>query len=343
MAKLSAAFTVAAAAPLFDVLDPDERDQVAGVIQGVADFNEPTLRYCTEMVSTLYRQSNALGPHLAMPGTLGYREIARNLAKAAPPEFRQQALSVYAELTRLVGWMHFNLGDYRSAQHYYEDARSAAHDAQDFELVMFALCSMSLLAIWDGRAPTGIDHAIAAQSWASRTGDPRVQGCAADFAARTFAADRQTFFCYQALDDAQAAAASMESGTSGPRWESLYWDESVVWRTMSGCALQLGEPDRVLDTASRYLTVADPTDVHNCSFTQLDQAGAFVQKKEIAEAGRVTGEVAARTAAYTSARIDQRLTELRAALSPWQGSKPVRELDDVLATYHRSPSRSHSL
>lgn len=55
------------------------------------------------------------------------------------------------------------------------------------------------------------------------------------------------------------------------------------------------------------------------------------------------GEVVARTATYTLARIDQRVTELRSALSPWQGSKPVRELDEVLATYRRSPTRSYSL
>lgn len=41
MSKLSAAFTVAAAAPLSDVLNPDERDQVTRVVHGAADFNEP--------------------------------------------------------------------------------------------------------------------------------------------------------------------------------------------------------------------------------------------------------------------------------------------------------------
>ncbi|MCA1604843.1 MAG: hypothetical protein LC775_05075, partial [Acidobacteria bacterium] len=211
MSKLSAAFTVAAAAPLFDVLDPDEQTQVARVVQGVADFNEPTLRYCTEMVSTLCRQSNALGPQLALQSALGHREVAHRLAKAAPPEFQKKSLSVYAELTRLIGWMRFNLGDYRGAQHYYEDARGAAHEAQDFELVTFALGAMSQLAAWEGRTATGIDHAIAAQSWAARTGDPRAQADAADRAAGAFAADRQANACRKALDAAQTAAVRIGS------------------------------------------------------------------------------------------------------------------------------------
>ncbi|MGH4013435.1 MAG: hypothetical protein ACRDSL_05770 [Pseudonocardiaceae bacterium] len=343
MSKLSAAFTVAAAAPLFDVLDPDEHVQVARVVQGASDFHESALRYCTGMVKTLSRQSSVLGPSLTLQSTLGHRALARRLAKSAPPEFRQLAISVYAELTRMVGWMRFNLGDYRGAQHYYEDARSAAHDAQNVELVTFALGSMSQLATWEGRAPTGIDHAIAAQSWASRTGDPRVEADAADRAARAFAADRQADACRKALDTAQAAAARIGSEPGDPRWAYFYQDESRIWGAMSDCALLLGEPDRALDTASKSLVVADPANVHNYAFCMLFQAGAFVQKTEIAEATRVMGEVVALTATYTSARIDQRITELRAALSPWQRSKPVRELDEVLTAYRRSPSRSGSV
>lgn len=343
MSKLSAAFTVAAAAPLFDVLDPDEHDQVARVVSGAADFNEPTLRYCTDMVEALGRQSNALGPALALRSTLGHRDLARRLAKAAPAEFRQPALSVYAELTYLAGWMRFNLGDYRGAQHYYEDARSAAHDAQNVELIIFTLCYLSQLATWEGRAPAAIDHAVVAQSWVSRTDDPRAQTCTADFTARALAADRQAAACRKALDTAQAAAVRIGSDVGDSRWSYFYKDESIVWGAMSDSSLRLGEPDRALDTSSKSLAIADLTDVHNYSFTMLFQAGAFVQKGEIAEASRIMGEVAARTATYTSARIDQRITELRAALSPWRGSKPVRELDEVLAAYRRSPSRSYSL
>ncbi|MGH3978925.1 MAG: hypothetical protein ACRDRZ_07980 [Pseudonocardiaceae bacterium] len=338
MSKLGAAFTVAAAAPLFDVLDPDEHVQVARVVQGGGDFHESALRYCTGMVGSLARQSNALGPSLTLQSTLGHRELARRLAKSAPPEFRQHAISVYAELTRLVGWMRFNLGDCHGAQHYYEDARSAAHDAQNVELVVFALGSMSLLATWEGRVPAGIDHAIAAQSWASRTGDPRAQADAADRAARAFAADGQADACRKALDAAQAAAVRIGSAAGDPRWAYFYPDESIVWGAMSDCALRLGEPDRALDTVSKSLAIRDPADVHDYAFEKLFQAGAFVQKSEVAEATRVMGEVVALTATYTSARIDQRIAELRAGLSPWQRSKPVRELDEVLAAYRRPPS-----
>jgi hypothetical protein len=47
-------------------------------------------------------------------------------------------------------------------------------------------------------------------------------------------------------------------------------------------------------------------------------------------------EVAGLTAVNPSGRIDQRINILRATLDPWQRTKPVRELDELLSAY-RSP------
>ncbi|MGQ0718414.1 MAG: hypothetical protein ACT4NP_14105 [Pseudonocardiales bacterium] len=71
LSKLSAAFALAAAAPLFDVLDSDEHERVARVLQDPSTFDEPTLRYCESMVSNLRRQGDVLGPQLTLHGALG--------------------------------------------------------------------------------------------------------------------------------------------------------------------------------------------------------------------------------------------------------------------------------
>jgi hypothetical protein len=153
LSKLSAAATLAAAAPVDGILDPEERERVTRVVQGVVGFTEPALRYCEVMAGTLGQQVQALGPRLGLQNTLGHRDVAHRLAHSAPPELRQRALSVYAELTQLAGWMCFSLGDCRGAEHYYEDARSAAHDAQNIDLLAYILSDMSYLAT--GKASRG--------------------------------------------------------------------------------------------------------------------------------------------------------------------------------------------
>jgi tetratricopeptide (TPR) repeat protein len=173
MYRLSALFAAAATGPLFDVLDPDEQQYVMRVIQDPSGFDEPTLRYCEDMVNNLRRQDNVLGPQLTLQSTIGHRQVAQHLAQAAPSAFQQRAISAYAELTQLMGWLCFNMGDYQSAQRYYDDARSAAHDAENVELVTYILCSMSQLATWQGKPRVGIDHAVAAAVWAEQVHSPR--------------------------------------------------------------------------------------------------------------------------------------------------------------------------
>lgn len=334
--KLSAALALAAAAPLFD--DPGEQERVVHVLQDPSVFDESTLRYCTGMVSALRRQGNALDPQLTLWSVLGHRDVARGLAKSAPSELQQCAISVYAELTRLAGWLCFNLGDYRSAQYYYDEARSAAHDAQNIELVTLALVSMSYLATCQGKARVGIDHAIVAQSWAARTGNLRTQAYAADIAARAFAGDQQADACHRALDTVREAVAGIDHA-GDPRWVYVY-DESVFWGTTSYCALRLRDPDRALETVTKSLAISDPADVHNYFFRMLFHGEALVQKGEIAEACLIMGKVVTRTATYTSLRLNQRITELLGTLAPWQRSKPVRELTELMKASSRSPRGS---
>jgi tetratricopeptide (TPR) repeat protein len=339
LSKLSAAFTLAAAAPLFDVLDSDERERVAHVLQDPSTFDEPTLRCCESMVSTLRWQGDTLGPQLTLHSAMGYRDVAQRLAKTAPPEFQKRALSAYAELTQLIGWLCFNMGGYRSAQHYYDDARSAAHDAQNVELATYVLCTMSHLATWQGKARVGLDHAIVAQTWASQTGNPRAEAYAADVAARAFAADDQPDTCRRMLDTEQAAVAKITSDAADPLWWYFY-DEAFFWATTSSCALQLRDPGTALETVSKSLATTNPSNVHNYAFTLLFQSEAFVQQGHLAEACQGIGEVVTLTAPNRSQRISQRVTDLRASLTPWQRSKLVRELDELLTAYPSSSRRS---
>jgi tetratricopeptide (TPR) repeat protein len=340
LSKLSAACALAAAAPLFDVLGPEGHEGVAQMLQGTSDFNEPALRYCEGVVGSLRRQGDTLGPQLTLPSAMGHREVAQRLAKSAPPQLQQRAVSAYADLTQLVGWLCFNLGDYQSARHYYDDARSAAHDAQNVELVTYVLCTLSHLATWQRKPRVGIDHAIVAQVWASQSANPRAEAYAADVAARAFAADGEADTCRKLLDTEQTAVAKISSDSTGSPWWYFY-DEPFFWATTSSCALQLRDPERALETVTRSLATTDPSNVHNYAFTLLFQSEAFVQQGLITEASQTIGEVVTLTRYSRWQRIGQRVTELRAALTPWQRSKPMRELDELLVTYS-PPRRSGS-
>jgi hypothetical protein len=330
--KLSAAFTVAAIAPLFDALNPEEHEQVMRAMQHPENFDLAALDYCERMITNLRRQDNVLGPQLTLHSAVGHRQMVQRLAQAAPVEFQQRAVSVYAELTQLVGWLCFNMGDYHSAQHYYDDARSAAHDAQNVELVTYVLCTMSQLATWQGKPRVGIDHALAAAVWADQAHSPLARAYAADVAVRAYSADNQPDKCREILDQEYAALQAVRADEPTARWWYFY-DESFYWRTEGECALKLQRPDSAMTALDKSLTLADPATPHCRAFRLLFRAEARIQQAEVDEASSIVADVARLTAGNSSQRVVQRITDVRGLLTPWERTKPVRELDERLAAY----------
>ncbi|HEY6424509.1 MAG TPA: hypothetical protein VIY28_14925 [Pseudonocardiaceae bacterium] len=332
LSKLSAAFTVAAVSPLFEVLNPAEYEQVARVMHDPGTFDLLALRYVERMVTNLRQQGDVLGPDFTLHSAMGHRQLVQQLAKAAPERFKQRIISAYAELTQLLGWLCFNMGDYASAQHYYDDARTAAHDAENVELVTYILCTMSHLATWRGQPRVGIDHAVAAAVWADQAHSPLARAYAADVAVRAYVADNQPDKYRETLDREYTALQAV--GVDEPRaaWWYFY-DESFYWRTESECALKLQRPDAAMQAIDKSLMLVDPANLHNYSFRLLFRAQARIQQSAVADASSIVGDVARLTAGNASQRITQRITDVRALLQPWERTKPVRELDEQLAAY----------
>jgi len=332
LSKLSTAFTAAAVVPLFDVLNPDEHEQVMRTMQDPSNFDLPALRYCERMITNLRQQGDVLGPQLTLQSAIGHRHMVQRLAQAAPANFQQRAVSAYSELTQLVGWLCFNMGDYQGAQHYYDDARSAAHDVQNVELVTYILCTMSHLATWQVQPRVGIDHAVAAAVWADQAHSPLARAYAADVAVRAYVADNQPDKCRETLDREYAALQAARADEPTAAWWYFY-DESFYWRTEGECALKLQRPEAAMTALDKSLTLVDPANLHNYTFRLLFRAEARIQQEETTEASNIVADVARLTAGGASQRIAQRITDVRALLAPWERTKPVRELDERLAAY----------
>lgn len=331
--KLSSAFAVAAASPIFGAADPDMQARLQRVLGDPERVDAATLGHAEDILLRCRHQGDVLGPQAALQTVLAQRELMAGVLPETPDRLRGRALSIHAELSQLAGWLLFNLGDHRSAQHYYDEARSTAHDASNVELVTYVLCTMSHLATWGGRRRVGIDHAVAARAWASQTANPRAVAYAADVAARAYADDGQAERCHEALEaEHTALTAEGDAGASGSWWYFL--DESFFWGTSADCALRLGALDDAHDAIARSLAMIDPAHVHNYAFTLLLRGDAFIQEGEVEAASQVIGDAVGLTGASTSTRFVERTGELRRALAPWEDTATVRALDEQLRVIH---------
>ncbi|MFJ6200141.1 hypothetical protein [Micromonospora sp. NPDC092111] len=340
LSSLTAALAVAATAPLLELAGSADSASAAPMLADPARFEPATLAHCEAMMPNLRKQGDVLGASPTLPSALAYRRIAEQQAKAAPQgPHRDRAVAAYAELTQLAGWLCFNMGDYNSAQRFYDDARAAAHEARAVELVTYILCTMSHLATWQGKPRIGIDHAVAASAWADQSGSPYARAYAADVAVRALTADGQAHQSKQALDREHTA---LQAALTDPQPSQSWWyfyDESFFWATNAQNALKFDGVDRVMATTERALKLNDQGNLHERSFRLLYRAEAFARQQNVGLACQTISDVVELASVNSTRRIEQRVQQLRRGLDPWKRTRAVRELDQAINAY-RSPPRA---
>ncbi|MGH3735756.1 MAG: helix-turn-helix transcriptional regulator [Micromonosporaceae bacterium] len=331
IAKLSAALAMAAAAPIVDIAHLDWHKPPLS-IEDRTPPDPDTLLHTEAVIRHCRHQGDVLGPELTLQTAMAQREILRRYVSIADKAMLPRVLVAYAEITQLVGWLMFNLGSYRAAQYYYDDARGAAHDAKDLQLVTYILCTMSHLATWQGKPRVGIDHALAASAWAQQIDNPLARAYAADVSARAFAADGQALQCDKALESERTALAEYRPDLPTPEWWYFY-DESFLLGTQSECALKLGRADDALESAHQSLRLVDKANLHNYALTLSFQGEARIVQNNVSEASQIIGDMAQLTTVGRLSRIAHRITELRDRLNRWSNLRPVRQLDERLRAY----------
>lgn len=176
----------ATAASVGHCLDPDEHARVAAVLSNPGRVDTQTIEHIEAVLWRCERLDDTLGPQGVLDTVLAQRNLARALVSECPAALRSRLLSVLSDASRQAGWLSFDLNDLTSAEYYYEDARTLAHEAENVELCTVVLCGMGHLATWQKKPRIGIDHAIAAGQWANRTGDMRLRAYCTDIAAKAY-------------------------------------------------------------------------------------------------------------------------------------------------------------
>ena len=328
--EASSALAVVAAAPMLEV-----PRLVGGTRPGRLNPDLAIVNYTSEVVAGLRRLGGMVGPRITLQPAMALRSAMAALARSVPEVVNSQALTAYGDLTQLIGWLLFNLGDHKAAWYYYDDARSAAYRAGNNELVAYSLSAASQLAVSRRRAAQAIDHAQAALVAGRASGSPYAVAYAADVAARAYAAAGQGGRCQTALDREQEALGQIQEDTPRAPWWYFY-DRSFYWGTESECALQLNMPVDASDAARRSLGLLAPVNCHNSALTLAFRAEALIKQNEITEACENLADSARLTTLNSSRRIAARIVALRRDLNFAEDTAAVRDLDEKLAEYRKA-------
>jgi hypothetical protein len=309
------------AAPVLPGLDSDEAQRVTSGIAVPARIDATAIDHIEAVLWHAKRQDDLLGPQAALHTVLSQRNIIRWVLKDCPASLRPRVLSVLSSASRIAGWLSFDLGDYQGAWFYYEQARSAAHEACNSVLAGYVLCNMSHLATWQGTPRLGIDHAVAAQGWAAQTDDAPLKAYARQVAARAYAADHQE----RALSELDRAEGYL-SDVSDCMSVAHFNDRALLVSDQSGCQLLLGRPWLAACSALQALELTDSSFVRNRAFATLDLGRARLQTGEVVEAAKVVGDAVELARCNRSPRFVDELRGTVHELEPWRNERVVRDL-----------------
>ncbi|NUP45695.1 MAG: hypothetical protein HOW97_00050 [Catenulispora sp.] len=323
--NLSSLFAVAAAAPL-------SADKALAHQAGRVD--EGMVANTGLIVGGLRQQNAALGPSATVQTGLAMRSMMESVVKDAPAHLTGRAWVVYGDLAHLLGWMMFNMGQDKLAYFYYEDARKAAYQADDYELAANILAAQAHLSMSVGDHQAAIDHAQAAEEAARRGTSRHARAYTADMTARVYASAGQGARSLAALERERKQMQRIDWGEpAAERWG--FYGPSFYWARESECHLLLGHPVEAADAGVLAQQRFNPAYLHNNAMTLARRAQAQVQFGDVPAACQALAEAARMATLAGSARLGTEMARAREQLVPYQGDAVVQALDDRMARYRR--------
>ncbi|WP_329520310.1 hypothetical protein [Spirillospora sp. NBC_01491] len=330
--QLALALGGTAALPLLRRLPPAETERLARVVTQSGRVDAQTVTTIETLIAHCRQLDDTHGPEKVIAVIDAQRAVVGDLlAKGGMPEaLRERLISVYANLSHLSGWQHFDLLDHAGAATRYDDGLRAAHELSDATLIAHLHGSIANMAEYRGQVPRALDHAYAAQGWVRSSTSPLQQGTTALMLARVLASagKEKTGASLRAMARATEVADRIRS-EKGPA-HLYWWTPERVQHHAVFCHARLGRHDEALGTAEHTLPTLKRTCPREYAFAQLECAGVLIQKREIdSAAGRILAGMEV-TSVHSSARLVRSVLKTREQLEPWAGSRHVREVDERL-------------
>ncbi|MEU6737972.1 hypothetical protein [Streptosporangium sandarakinum] len=304
---------------------PQESAPVAGGHRRVGTADIAAIREVTRSFGEL---DNRFGGGRIRPAVVKYLDtaVAPLLSEGSYGEATGRALaSAAAELTRLAGWMAYDLERHGLAQRYLIQALRLAREAGDHGLGGEILAGMSHQAVYVGQPAHALDLARAAQLSARRAGIFTLLAEAHVMEAHAHAVKGDRTACAASLHEAELAFDRRRGGDE-PGWIS-YFDEAYLAAKFAHCFRDLGDGPATVRHATRSLDM-DGRYVRGRMFNLSLLAAGWLRSGDLEQACSAAGEALELSRDLQSARSRSYADDLRRRFAPFAGEAAVKELGE---------------
>ena len=246
-------------------------------------LDRPVLDYLARALSEHRRMEDQLGSFVMLPLVSTQYGILTRLTRYAPHYLHDEALSLAAQYSQFMAWMHHDQQDDDKASQAYTRAESQAQEAGDPTM---AACVLSMKAHleWGSENPLSCVRYAQAAQWAGQRITPAALGMAAQMEARGLAlmkdvtaADRKT---NQATEQLMRAADHWEDE---PPWLYFYEGPWVTLQTGS-TQLDLGRPARAIELLTDALAELSPAYVRDSAWYRAVLARSYFEAADMEQA-----------------------------------------------------------
>ncbi|MDF5756479.1 hypothetical protein [Spongiactinospora sp. TRM90649] len=256
--------------------------------------------------------------------------VVKYLDSAVTPLIREGAygeatgrelVSATAELTRLAGWMAYDLEQHGLAQRYLIQALRLARGAGDHGLGGEILAGLGHQAVYIGQPDHALDLARASQLAARRAGIHTLlaEGHVLEAHAHAVLGDRAS--CGHALHEAEQAF-DKRSPESDPEW-LRYFDEAYLAAKFAHCFRELGDGPQTVRNAQRSLEMNESY-VRGRMFNLSLLSAGLVHCGDVDQACAVAQQALDVAGGLTSTRTRSYMTDLRKRLAPYSDAPAVK-------------------
>lgn len=264
------------------------------------------------------------------------RTITQLLEHPLPLSSYTHLCSLAGETTQLIGDIFFHRGENEMAEHSYNTAMQAAMAAQNEVLQAVILGRKSFLPLYRGDATNTFPLLRQAHALAAHRASDSIRAWLLVIEAEVWAMTGNADACEKALEQAEFLLHRSTSGVSTCSFtlEALYapLNDDRLLGYMGACYLRLRQPQKAQSLLHTYLASMHYASSHKQSVTLVDLAKTYALQGELEAMARYAGSAFCILEQTQSARVFERLMDLRRTVERWKDTTYVKQFDQQLAT-----------
>ncbi|MEV4581527.1 helix-turn-helix transcriptional regulator [Nonomuraea jabiensis] len=318
------------------------RGNAGNVRVGMSD-----VRAIHEAHEAFTRMDHQFGAGLVRPAVIDFlaSKVAPLLRGRADDHVRTELFTAASQMTRLAGWMAFDLSRHGQAQQHLGQALKLAKQAEDGLTGAWALATLAQQACDLGQRRWAVRLAGAAVEAAGKAGAPsQVMAELLVRQARALAVpadtngDRPDAHTIgevgRLLTKAETAFARDTTGR-GPSWKDSF-DEAEMAAEAGYCWQLLGQHQRAVTHTEQALQGFGADFPRSTQFNQIHAARSYLELGELDRALDYARQAVPATDTLASTRARTLMNDFTHRLKPYRSNRHVREFEDY--RHSQSPS-----